>query len=103
MLSPDRVVLRRDYVRTYASGDWVSWGSLSPEAKIMTERLHGDLSAYQIEYSSPLAEPNQTSAEYYLRKPGPLYVDRKTFALLGWQIVPETDLEVLVYEEGTKK
>ena len=34
-----------------------------------------------------------------MTRPGPLYVDIETKVLLGWKVVPGTDLEVLIVQK----
>jgi hypothetical protein len=44
-------------------------------------------------------QPTLIEAKYAFTKPGPLYVDISTNVLVGWQIVPDTELEVLVVQK----
>jgi hypothetical protein len=80
-------------------GHYVSWGSLTREQQQELRRLHSSLDAFQTEESSPLADPRMIESDYAYTKPGPLYVDLQTHVLLGWQIVPGTEFEVLVVQK----
>lgn len=81
-------------------GRWVSWGSLTDEERIIVEARHESLMGYQTERSSPHADPSKVEEEFVYLKPGPLYVDLASSTLLGWQCVPETDLEVLIVQSS---
>lgn len=80
-------------------GSYVSWGSLSEEQKKMIQSCHYSLDGYQTEHSSRLSSPRMIEPEFVYLKPGPLYVDLETRVLLGWKIVPDTSLEVLVVQK----
>jgi hypothetical protein len=80
-------------------GSYVSWGSLSEEQQEMIKRSHHHLDGYQTEFSSRKSAPSQIEPEYAYKVPGPLYVDLETRVLLGWKIVPETELEVLIVQK----
>jgi hypothetical protein len=84
-------------------GNYVSWGSLSEEQKSIIQNLHASLEGYQIQYSSPQPSPKKIDPKYAYTKPGPLYVDLETGILLGWKIVPDTDLEVLIVQKPLKR
>lgn len=77
-------------------GKYVSWGSLTEERKEFIKDAHEPLTGYQTEFSSAIPQPKLVEAKYAFAKPGPLYVDIETMVLLGWQCVPDSDLEVLV-------
>lgn len=83
-------------------GDYVSWGSLTDEQQKMIKELHESLEGFQTEYSSPTSSPRKIEPEYAYSSPGPLYVDVNTNILLGWKIVPETTLEVLIVQKPKK-
>lgn len=80
-------------------GSYVSWGSLSEDQKEMIRRSHHSMDGYQTEFSSPRSAPSAIEPQYALAFPGPLYVDLDTRVLLGWKIVPDTTLEVLVVQK----
>lgn len=83
-------------------GNFVSWGSLSAEKKKEIREAHISLDGYQTEFSSQNPSPRYIEDEYALMKPGPLYVDPETNILLGWRIVPGTDLELLIVQKPKK-
>lgn len=80
-------------------GSYVSWGSLSNEQKEMIKRSHHTLEGYQTENSSRNPAPSMIEPIYAYAIPGPLYVDLETRVLLGWKVVPDTDLEVLIVQK----
>lgn len=80
-------------------GNYVSWGSLSPEKQKEIKQLHGSLEGFQLQTSSQNASPRLVEEKIALIKPGPLYVDPETNVLVGWKIVPGTELEVLVVQK----
>ena len=80
-------------------GNWVSWGSLSEMEQVIIEAKHKSLEGYQFAHSSTMADPSKVEKKYIYLKPGPLYVDVASGTLLGWQCVPETDLEVLIVQK----
>lgn len=81
------------------SGNYVSWGSLSEYQQEMIRAAHHSLEGFQTEYSSREPAPSKIEPLYAMTTPGPLYVDLETKILLGWKIVPLTDLEVLVVQK----
>lgn len=83
-------------------GDYVSWGSLNDNQKEAVREVHDSLEGFQTEFSSPNPSPRMVEPIYAFEKPGPLYVDVKTGTLVGWKIVPETELEVLIVQRPTK-
>ena len=83
-------------------GDYVSWGSLTPEQQRYIRQSHDSLEGYQTEISSPFPSPREITPEYIYTKPGPLYVDFNRKILLGWKIVPGTNLEVLIVQKPVK-
>lgn len=80
-------------------GTYVSWGSLSHEQKEMIKASHHTLEGYQTALSSRNPAPSMIETMYAYETPGPLYVDLETKVLLGWKVVPGTDLEVLVVQK----
>jgi len=84
-------------------GDYVSWGSLTDEQKVLIAEKHGTLKGYQTEISSPTPSPQKVQPRYAHTKPGPLYVDLRTATLIGWKCVPDTDLEVLIVQKPQKQ
>lgn len=80
-------------------GNYVSWGSLSNEQKEMIRNSHLQIEGYQTDFSSPQYSPRMIETEYAYETPGPLYVDLETKVLLGWKVVPGTNLEVLVVQK----
>lgn len=83
-------------------GNYVSWGSLREETKQEIRSLHGSLEGFQTEFSSKEPAPRMIEPEFCLQKPGPLYVDMESKMLLGWKIVPGTELEVLIVQKPKK-
>lgn len=84
------------------AGHWVSWGSLSRDQQDAIREVHSSLERFQIYESSPNPAPRAIEPEYAYTKPGPLYVDLETKNLLGWQVVPGTEFEVLVVQKPIK-
>jgi len=84
-------------------GKFVSWGSLSSEQQEEVRFRHGSLDGFQTEISSPTPSPSRIEKEYAYRRPGPLYVDIETYVLMGWMLVPDTDLEVLIVKRPMKR
>jgi hypothetical protein len=80
-------------------GHYVSWGSLSDYQKEIIRSAHHSLEGFQTEVSSPEPAPSKIEPFYADTIPGPLYVDLDTKILLGWQCVPDTDLEVLIVQK----
>jgi hypothetical protein len=80
-------------------GNYVSWGSLSSFQQETIQSSHHSLEGYQTEYSSREPAPSKIEPYYTEMFPGPLYVDIDTKVLLGWKIVPLTNLEVLVVQK----
>lgn len=83
-------------------GHYVSWGSLNKDQQEAIRVLHESLNGFNIHYSSPEPAPRAIEPEYAYASPGPLYVDLETNTLLGWKVVPETDLEVLIVQKPKK-
>lgn len=83
-------------------GHYTSWGSLNDAQQADIRRAHESMEGFQTQISCPEPSPRAATPEYLLEKPGPLYVDLDTKVLLGWKIVPGTDLEVLVVQKPRK-
>lgn len=80
-------------------GHYLSWGSLNDIQQGVIRDAHDSLDGFQTKYSCPNPSPSAITPEFVYRKPGPLYVDLETKVLLGWQCVPETELEVLIVQK----
>jgi hypothetical protein len=80
-------------------GYYISWGSLTHELQKEIRDAHDSLEGFQTAYSSPSPAPRMIEPEYAYTKPGPLYVDIQTKILIGWKVVPGTDLEVLIVKK----
>lgn len=80
-------------------GNWVSWGSLNEIQQEAIRTAHTSMERYQTLESSPNPAPRAIESKYAYTKPGPLYVDLETKILLGWQVVPGTEFEVLVVQK----
>lgn len=95
----DKIVLDWTFLQKRYPGVYVSWGSLTEDQKEIVRAAHDTLEGFQVEFSSPNPSPKMIEAKYALTKPGPLYVDLETRVLLGWKMVPYTDLEVLIVQK----
>lgn len=80
-------------------GNYVSWGSLNKDQQEAIRVAHDSLEGFQTKFSSPDPASRAIAPEYALAKPGPLYVDLQTKVLLGWKMVPDTSLEVLIVQK----
>ncbi len=80
-------------------GNYVSWGSLNEKQKGALLEIHGSLRGFQTAQSSPESSPRLIAPEYAFLKPGPLYVDLDTKIVLGWKLVPDTEMEVLIVQK----
>jgi hypothetical protein len=89
------------FIQKRHPGNYVSWGSLTDDQKKAIEILHDSLQGFQTSYSSENPSPRMVEEEYVFEKPGPLYVDMQTGILVGWQCVPQTELEVLIVQKPT--
>jgi hypothetical protein len=89
------------FIQKRHKGNYVSWGSLSDIQKKSIETRHDTLQGFQTAYSSSNPSPRLVEDMYAFEKPGPLYVDIETGVLIGWQCVPDTDLEVLIVQKPT--
>ncbi len=94
-----RVHLNWTFLNKRHRGTWVSWGSLTQAQQESIRRAHTSLEDYQTQFSSPQPSPRAIEPQYAMSKPGPLYVDIETKTLLGWKVVPGTDLEVLIVQK----
>lgn len=90
-----------NFLQKRRHGQYVSWGSLSKDQQEYIKEIHGSLEGFQVEFSSPTPLPKAVEPQYALAKPGPLYVDIDTYVLMGWKIVPGTELEVLIVQWPT--
>ncbi|NGX43291.1 MAG: hypothetical protein K940chlam7_01586 [Chlamydiae bacterium] len=99
----DRIKVDWNFLQKRYPGKFVSWGSLSVEQKVIIKDKHHSLKGFQTEFSSPTPSPRQIAPEYIYTKPGPLYVDIDTGVLLGWKIVPDTELEVLIVQKPVEE
>lgn len=101
---PDTVnafnVIKADwgFVNKRYPGKWVSWGSLTKAQKEDVIACHDSLDGFQVDESSPNPDPQDVGLYHVTLKPGPLYVDIATRVLMGWKVVPGTNLEVLVVQ-----
>lgn len=84
-------------------GKYVSWGSLTPQQQDAVKEIHGSLEGFQTEFSSIEPQPKLVEPKYALMKPGPLYVDVDSYVLLGWKVVPGTELEVLIVQRPRRR
>lgn len=98
----DTIKVDWSFIQRRYSGHFVSWGSLSKEQQEGLRKVHDSLSAYQTEQSCSNPSPRMVDSKYVYIKPGPLYVEINSGVLLGWQIVPDTEIEVLVIQKPTK-
>lgn len=80
-------------------GNWVSWGSLADDQKAEIYYAHDSLQGFQVEFSSTNPSPRQVEPQFCYMKPGPLYVDIDTKVLLGWKLIPDSNLEVLIVQK----
>lgn len=83
-------------------GQYVSWGSLNDEQQKSIREVHESLEGYQTEFSCPEPSPRAILPEFLYTQPGPLYVDINTKIILGWKVVPDTELEVLIVQMPKK-
>ncbi|SCA62368.1 hypothetical protein SCG7086_AA_00020 [Chlamydiales bacterium SCGC AG-110-P3] len=79
-------------------GRWVSWGSLSAVEKQKLKDCHESLDGFQVDESSSNPDPKAVDLYHMTLKPGPLYVDKASRVLMGWKVIPRTNLEVLVVQ-----
>ena len=98
----DTIKVDWTFLQKRYSGNWISWGSLSKEQQDAIREVHASLDKFQTIESSSNPAPRLIEPEYAYTKPGPLYVDLETKILLGWQVVPGTELEVLIVQKPVK-
>jgi hypothetical protein len=91
----DTIDVDWNFLQKRYPGNYVSWGSLTHEQQLAVRSKHTSLEGFETEHSSPTPSPRGIEPQYALGQPGPLYVDIDTFVLLGWKIVPGTELELL--------
>lgn len=84
-------------------GNFVSWGSLTEVQQLHLRDIHESLEGFQVDFSSLNPLPRAVEVHYALMSPGPLYVDVSTGILMGWQKVPETELEVLIVQKPLER
>jgi hypothetical protein len=94
----DTISVDWDFLQKRKPGKYVSWGSLSKEQQEYVQEIHGSMEGYQVEFSSQNPLPRAIEPKYTILKPGPLYVDIDSYVLLGWKVVPDTDLEVMIVQ-----
>ena len=83
-------------------GNYLSWGSLQSDQQTFIRESHESLAGFQTDNSCPNQLPREITPEYVYTRPGPLYVDLSSKVLLGWKLVPETNIEVLVVQKPIK-
>jgi hypothetical protein len=98
----DTVKVDWTFLQKRYPGSYVSWGSLNKDQQQAVRDAHESLEGFQTEISSPTPSPRGIEPEYAYTKPGPLYVDIETKVLLGWMVVPSTDLEVLIVQKPVR-
>lgn len=84
-------------------GHYVSWGSLTLGQKQAIYETHESLEGFQTAFSSPNPAPSAITPPYALTKPGPLYVDLETYVLIGWKMLPGTELELLIVQKPLQR
>jgi hypothetical protein len=97
-----RITVDWGFLRKRYPGHYVSWGSLQEDQQREVREHHYSLEGFQTESSSPVPSPNAVEPTYAYTIPGPLYVDLHTKVLLGWKVVPFTDVEVLIVQKPYK-
>lgn len=98
----DTIKLDWTFLHKRYPGNWISWGSLNDEQKKAIKDVHDSLEKFQIYESSTNPIPRMIEPEYIYTRPGPLYVDLETKILLGWQIVPGTEFELLIVQKPNR-
>jgi hypothetical protein len=98
----DTIKIDWTFLQKRYPGNWISWGSLSKEQQDAIREVHTSLEKFQTIESSPTPAPRLIESEYVYTKPGPLYVDLETKVLLGWQVVPGTEFEILIVQKPIK-
>lgn len=92
-----------NFIQKRFPGSFVSWGSLNRDQQLAVLKEHYSLEGFQTEKSSRFSAPKDIEPEFIFAKPGPLYVDFNTKILVGWQIVPDTEFEVLIVQRPKSK
>lgn len=95
----DAITVDWTFLQKRYPGYYVSWGSLNQDQQEAIRNAHDTLEGYQTDFSSPTPSPRLIEPEYAYAKPGPLYVDLETRIVLGWKVVPDTSLEVLIVQK----
>jgi len=85
-----------NFLQKRMPGSWVSYGSLPGDRRQDLWDKHGTLEGFQTEFSSANPLPQDVEEELNPIKPGPLYVNLENNLVMGWKIVPGTEVEVLV-------
>lgn len=98
----DAIKVDWSFLRKRYPGYYVSWGSLTRDQQQLIRESHDSLEGFQTEFSCPYPLPREITPEYIYTKPGPLYVDFGSKILLGWKVVPGTNLEVLIVQKPIK-
>lgn len=98
----DIIKINWNFLRRRYPGYYVSWGSLTNEQQQIIREAHETFDGYQTESSCPNPLPKQITPEYIYTKPGPLYVDFENKILLGWKLIPGSELEVLIVQKPVK-
>ncbi len=93
-----KMTISWNFLQKRHEGTWVAWGSLTDELKEQIRNRHIDLEGFQTARCSKEPSPRFIESRYVYEKPGPLYVDVDDGILMGWMLVPETELEVLVIQ-----
>lgn len=99
----DKIRVDWTFIQKRFPGRYVSWGSLTEQQQESIRQLHDCVEGFQTEFSSPNSQPNAIEAKYAFAQPGPLYVEIDTKTLVGWKIVPGTELEVLIVQKPQRK
>lgn len=92
----------KDIFLNYPKGDYILWQELSDPLKKTIIENHDSIKGFQINQLPKYTKEQPLNHKFAHIKPGPLFVDLKTKALLGWKEIPETNLETLVYQPPTK-
>lgn len=90
------------FINKKARGNFLSWGSLSENKKNEIIKAHDPLTGFQTEFSSRNPSPRMVEESFALQKPGPLYADPDSLCLVGWKLVPGTEIEVLIVQRPKK-
>lgn len=98
----DTIKIDWSFLHKRYPGNWTSWGSLAKDQQEAIREVHHSLDRFQTIESSPNPAPRAIESQYVYTKPGPLYVDLETKILLGWQVIPGTEFEVLIVQKPIK-